>query len=60
MNVTVIPIVIGALGQICRETEGLGSKRTGGDHPDNNITEIGQNTVRESRRRTDQSHNKRM
>ena len=46
---TVIPIVIGALGtshqRIGTGHGGLGNKRTSGDHPNNNIVEIGQNTM---------------
>ena len=49
MKVTIIPIVIGAFGTV---TEGLFKglkdlerrRRTSGDHPNNYIIEIGQNT----------------
>ena len=41
IKVTVIPLIIGALGS---ETGGLGNKRTRGDHPNYSIIEIGQNT----------------
>ena len=46
MKVTVIPIVIGALGTghrwIDKGTVGLGNKKTSGDHPDCSITKISQ------------------
>ena len=46
MKVTVIPIVIGALGTITKGTKagGLGNKRTSGDHSNYSIVEIRQNT----------------
>ena len=44
MKVTVIPIVIGVLGTVTKGTEGLGNKRTNGDHPNYFILQIGQNT----------------
>ena len=45
IKVTVIPIVIGALSTVTKSLlKGLGNKRTSGDHPDNSIVEIGQNT----------------
>ena len=46
VKVTVIPIVIGALGTIPRvskETRGVENKRTSGDHPNYSIIKIGQN-----------------
>ena len=44
MKVTVIPIVISALGIVTIGTRGLGNKRTRRDHPNYSILEIGQNT----------------
>ena len=44
MQVTIIPIVIGAFGTVTKGTGGLGSWRTGGDHPNDSIIENGQNT----------------
>ena len=48
MKVTVIPIVIGALGAVTKGLiqglRGLGNERKSGDHPNYSITEIGQNT----------------
>ena len=48
MKVTVIPIVIGALGTIPKDlgkdAERVGNNRTSGDHPDNSIIKISQNT----------------
>ena len=48
MQVTMIPIVIGAFGtvtkRITKGTRGLGSWRTSGDHPNDSIIENGQNT----------------
>ena len=49
MQVTIIPIVIGAFGTVTKGllkglTRGLGSWRTSGDHPNDSITENGQNT----------------
>ena len=46
MKVTVIPIVIGALGTFTKGTEsgGLGNKRMIGDHTNYSIVEVGQNT----------------
>ena len=48
MKVTVIPIVIGALGTILKglvtKVGRIGSRRTSGDHPDYIIIKIGQNT----------------
>ena len=45
MKVTVIPIVIGALGTVTKgllqRTGGLGNKRMGGDHLNYSIVEIG-------------------
>ena len=41
MKVTIVPIVIGALGTI---TKGLGGWRTGRDYPNDSITENGQNS----------------
>ena len=47
MKVTVIPIVIAALGTVTKETGtitgGLGNKSMNGDHPNYSIAEIGQN-----------------
>ena len=44
MKVTVIPIVIGALGTVTKGlVQGPGNK-TSGDHPNYSIIEIGQNT----------------
>ena len=42
MQVTIIPIVIGAFGTVTKG--GLGSWRTSGDHPHYSIIENGQNT----------------
>ena len=48
MKVTRIPIEIGAFGTVTKilvpRTGGFGNKRTNGDHPNNSIIEIGQNT----------------
>ena len=50
MKVTVIPVVISALGTVSKKlvqgtgTRGLGNKRTSGDHPNYSIIEIDQNT----------------
>ena len=48
MKVTVIPVVIGALGTIqkglVKGLEDFGKKKTSRDHPDNSNIEIGQNT----------------
>ena len=48
MTMTIIPIVIGVLGTVTKRlkkgTEGLGGKRTSGDHPNYCIIKIGQNT----------------
>ena len=48
MKVTVVPIVNGELGSIpkglIKRTGRLGNKRTSGDHPDDSIIKIGQNT----------------
>ena len=45
---TIIPIVIGAFGTVTKGftkgTGGLGSWRTGGDHPKDSIITNGQNT----------------
>ena len=50
MEVTVIPIVVGALGTsskgLVKRTGKLGNKRTRGDHPDYSIIKIGQNTMK--------------
>ena len=47
MKVTIIPIVIGpfctVIKRIIKGTEGLGSWRTSGDHPNFSIIENGQN-----------------
>ena len=49
MKVTVIPIVLGALGKIPKGlVKGLGNKRTSGNHPDYSIMKIGQNTEKSS------------
>ena len=44
MQVTIIPIVIGAFGTVTKGTGGLGSWRTSGDHPNYVIIENSQNT----------------
>ena len=44
MQVTIIPIVIGAFGTVTKGTGGRGSWRMGGDHPNDSIIENGQNT----------------
>ena len=44
MQVTIIPIVIGAFGTVTKGTRELGSWRTSGDHPNDSIIENGQNT----------------
>ena len=48
MQVTIIPIVIGAFGTVTKGllkgTGGLGGWGTGGDHPNDSIIENGQNT----------------
>ena len=45
MKVTITPIVIGDFGTVTKGLlKGLGSWRTSGDHPNNNIIEDGQNT----------------
>ena len=44
MNLIVIQIVIGVLGTLNKETEGLGNKKTSGEHPHCSIVDIGQNT----------------
>ena len=48
MKVTVIPIIISALGTVTERIGtgigGLGTKRTSGNYPEYNIIEIGQNT----------------
>ena len=48
MKVTIVPIVIGALGTITKELlkslEDLENWRTGGDYPNDSIVEDGQNT----------------
>ena len=41
---TIIPIMIGAFGKLIKGTEGVGSWRTSGDHPNYSIIENGQNT----------------
>ena len=47
MKVTIIPIVIGAIGTVTNGLkQGLGYKMTSGDHPNNNIIEISQNNER--------------
>ena len=43
MQVTIIPIVIGAFGTVTKGTRGLWSWRTSGDHPNYDIIENGQN-----------------
>ena len=43
MQVTIIPIVIGAFGTVTKGL-GLGSWQTSGDHPNDSIIENGQNT----------------
>ena len=53
MKVTFISIAIGALGKvterIIKGTGGLGNKRTSGDYPNYDITEISQNTEKSPR-----------
>ena len=48
MKVTIVPIMIGALGTITKgiikKPGGLGSWRTGRDYPNDSITENSQNT----------------
>ena len=48
MQVTIIPIVIGAFGTVTKGllkgTGGLGSWRKNGDHPNDSIIDNGQNT----------------
>ena len=44
MKVTVIPIVIGALGTVARRSGSVGNRRKNRDHPNYSIVEIGQNT----------------
>ena len=45
MKVTVIPIVIDALGTVIKGLiQGLGNKRMNGDHLNYNIIKIGENT----------------
>ena len=48
MKVTVTPIIIGALSTVTKRigtgTGGIGNKRTSGDHPNDRIIKIGQNT----------------
>ena len=47
MQVTIIPIVIGAFGTVTKgllKGRGLGSWRTNGDHRNDSIVENGQNT----------------
>ena len=45
MQVTITPIVTGAFGTVNKGLlKGLGSWRTGGDHPNESIIENGQNT----------------
>ena len=48
MQMTIIPIVIGAFGTvtkgIAKETRGPGSWRTSGDHPNDSTVENGRNT----------------
>ena len=43
MKVTILPIVIGALGTVTKGPGGLGSWRTGRDYPNDSIAEDGQN-----------------
>ena len=46
MKMTVIPIVIGALEKVTKGlVQGIGNKRTSGDHPNYNTIEIVQNTM---------------
>ena len=44
MQVTIIPIVIGAFGTVTKGTRGLGGWRTSGGHPNDSIVENCQNT----------------
>ena len=48
MRVTVIPIVIGALGhqRIDKGTGGFGNKKTSRDYPNDNIIKIGPNAAK--------------
>ena len=43
MYVTIVPIVIGALGTITKRPGGLGSWQTGRDYPNDSIVENSQN-----------------
>ena len=46
MKVTIVPILIGALGTVTKGLlKGLGSWRTGKDYPNDSIAEDGQNPV---------------
>ena len=49
MKVTIVPIVIGALGTIIKGPGGLWSWRTGRDYPNDSINENGQNTEKSPR-----------
>ena len=44
MQVTIIPIVIGAFGTVTKGSGGFGSWRPSGDHPNNSIIENGKKT----------------
>ena len=44
MMVTVIPIIIGALGRIGKETGRVGNRRTSRDYPNYSNVKISQNT----------------
>ncbi len=44
MQVTIIPIEIGAFGTVTKGTGGMESWQTRGDHPNDCIIENGQNT----------------
>ena len=48
MEVTVIPIIIDALGTVTIGAKGLGNRRTSGDYPKYSIIKISQNTERSS------------
>ena len=52
MNVTVIPIVLGAVGTVTKgfvKRRGHGNKRTNGDNPNYRIIDVGQNTEKSPR-----------
>ena len=45
---TIITILIGALGTVTKESGGIGNKKTSGDYPNYSTIEIGQNTEKSS------------